>query len=131
VFYEGLRRLIAPPEVEGGLMTLVAAGAIVANLISVRLLSAGRMRASRSRGAYLEVLGDLLGSVAVLVAGLIVLTTGWHQADALASLVVAVLIVPGPSRYCVTASTCLLEATPRSVDLDHVRGPHPRRARRE
>ena len=69
VFYEGLRRLIAPPEVEGGLMTLVAAGAIVANLISVRLLSAGRHESLTVRGAYLEVLGDLLGSVAVLVAG--------------------------------------------------------------
>src|SRR6478736_5986161 len=94
VFYEGLRRLIAPPEVEGGLMTLVAAGAIVANLISVRLLSAGRHESLTVRGAYLEVLGDLLGSVAVLVAGVVVLLTGWHQADALASLVVAILIVP-------------------------------------
>ena len=122
VFYEGLRRLIAPPEVEGGLMTLVAAGAIVANLISVRLLSAGRHESLTVRGAYLEVLGDLLGSVAVLVAGLIVLTTGWHQADALASLVVAVLIVPRTVALLRDSLDVLLEATPRSVDLDHVRG---------
>jgi cobalt-zinc-cadmium efflux system protein len=122
VFYEGLRRLIAPPEVEAGLVTLVAAGAIVANLISVRLLSAGGRESLTVRGAYLEVLGDLFGSVAVLVAGLVVLLTGWYQADALASLVVAVLIVPRTVALLRDSLDVLLEATPRGVDLDHVRG---------
>jgi cobalt-zinc-cadmium efflux system protein len=122
VFYEGLRRLIAPPEVEGGLMTLVAAGAIVANLVSVRLLSGGRDESLTVRGAYLEVLGDLLGAAAVLVAGIVVLVTGWHQADALASLVVAVLIVPRTVGLLRDSLDVLLEATPRGVDLDHVRG---------
>ncbi|HET9084861.1 MAG TPA: cation diffusion facilitator family transporter [Candidatus Limnocylindrales bacterium] len=121
VFYEGLRRLIAPPEVEAGLMTLVAAGAIVANLISVRLLSGGRDESLTVRGAYLEVLGDLLGSTAVLVAGLIVLATGWQQADALASLVVAVLIVPRTVTLLRDSLDVLLEATPRNVDLERVR----------
>ena len=122
VFYEGLRRLIAPPEVEAGLMTLVAAGAIVANLVSVRLLSAGRDESLTVRGAYLEVLGDLLGSVAVLVAGVVVLVTGWQQADALASLVVAVLIVPRTVALLRDSLDVLLEATPRGVDLERVRG---------
>jgi cobalt-zinc-cadmium efflux system protein len=122
VFYEGLRRLIAPPEVEGGLMTLVAAGAIVANLVSVRLLSGGRDESLTVRGAYLEVLGDLLGAAAVLVAGIVVLVTGWHQADAVASLVVAVLIVPRTVGLLRDSLDVLLEATPRGVDLDHVRG---------
>jgi cobalt-zinc-cadmium efflux system protein len=122
VFYEGLRRLIAPPEVEAGLVTLVAAGAIVANLISVRLLSAGGRESLTVRGAYLEVLGDLFGSVAVLVAGVVVLLTGWYQADALASLVVAVLIVPRTVALLRDSLDVLLEATPRGVDLDHVRG---------
>ena len=121
VFYEGLRRLIAPPEVEAGLVTLVAAGAIVANLISVRLLSAGGRESLTVRGAYLEVLGDLFGSVAVLVAGVVVLLTGWYQADALASLVVAILIVPRTVALLRDSLDVLLEATPRGVDLDHVR----------
>ncbi len=121
VFYEGLRRLMAPPDVQGGVMTLVAAGAIVANLISVRLLSAGRDESLTVRGAYLEVLGDLLGSVAVLVAGIVVLLTGWHQADALASLVVAVLIVPRTVALLRDSLDVLLEATPRNVDLERVR----------
>lgn len=122
VFYEGLRRLIAPPEVEAGLVTLVAAGAIVANLVSVRLLSAGRRESLTVRGAYLEVLGDLFGSVAVLVAGVVVLLTGWYQADALASIVVAVLIVPRTVSLLRDSLDVLLEATPRGVDLEHVRG---------
>jgi cobalt-zinc-cadmium efflux system protein len=122
VFYEGLRRLIAPPEVEAGLVTLVAAGAIVANLISVRLLSAGGRESLTVRGAYLEVLGDLFGSAAVLVAGVVVLLTGWYQADALASLVVAILIVPRTVALLRDSLDVLLEATPRGVDLDHVRG---------
>jgi cobalt-zinc-cadmium efflux system protein len=121
VFYEGLRRLVAPPEVEAGLMTLVAAGAIVANLISVRLLSGGRDESLTVRGAYLEVLGDLLGSTAVLVAGVIVLATDWQQADALASLVVAVLIVPRTVTLLRDSLDVLLEATPRNVDLERVR----------
>ena len=114
--------LIAPPEVEGGLMTLVAAGAVIANLISIRLLSGGRHESLTVRGAYLEVLGDLLGSIAVLVAGVIVVLTGWHQADALASLVVGVLIVPRTVALLRDSLDVLLEATPRGVDLDHVRG---------
>jgi cobalt-zinc-cadmium efflux system protein len=122
VFYEGLRRLIAPPEVEAGLVTLVAAGAIVANLISVRLMSAGGRESLTVRGAYLEVLGDLFGSAAVLVAGVVVLLTGWYQADALASLVVAILIVPRTVALLRDSLDVLLEATPRGVDLDHVRG---------
>lgn len=122
VFYEGLRRLIAPPEVEAGLVTLVAAGAMVANLISVRLLSAGGRESLTVRGAYLEVMGDLFGSVAVLVAGVLVLLTGWYQADALASIVVAVLIVPRTVSLLRDSLDVLLEATPRGVDLEHVRG---------
>jgi cobalt-zinc-cadmium efflux system protein len=121
VLYEGLRRLISPPEVEAGLMTLVAAGAVLANLISVRLLAGGRNESLTVRGAYLEVLGDLLGSVAVLVAGLIVLMTGWQQADALASIGVALLIVPRTVALLRDSLDVLLEATPRSVDLDYVR----------
>jgi cobalt-zinc-cadmium efflux system protein len=122
VFYEGLRRLTSPPEVEGGVMTVVAAGALVANLISARLLYRGGTESLTVRSAYLEVLGDLLGSAAVLVAGLIVVLTGWHQADALASLVVAVLIVPRTLTLLRDSLDVLLEATPRNVDLEHVRG---------
>ena len=73
------------------------------------------------RGAYLEVLGDLLGSIAVIVAALIIAVTGFIQADAIASVVIALLILPRTWSLLRDAVDVLLEATPRDVDMDEVR----------
>lgn len=121
VFYEAIRRLASPPDVEAGIVTVVAAGALLANLVSVRLLANGRRESLTIRGAYLEVLGDLFGATAVLVAGVVMLISGWQQADAVASMVVAALIVPRTLALLRESLDVLLEATPRGVDLDHVR----------
>ncbi len=121
IFVEGARRLAAPPEVEPALVSVVAAGAILANLAAARLLHSGSRASLTIRAAYLEVLGDLAGSAAVLASGLVILATGWRQADALASLVVAILIVPRTVALLRESLDVLLEATPRDVDLDHVR----------
>jgi cobalt-zinc-cadmium efflux system protein len=102
-------------------VSLVATGAILANLAAARLLHAGGKTSLTIRAAYLEVLGDLAGSVAVLASGLVLLATGWRQADAVASIVVAVLIVPRAIRLLRESLDVLLEATPRDVDLEHVR----------
>ncbi len=118
---EGVRRWAAPPEIEPGIVALVAAGALLGNLVSVRLLAAGRMESLNIRGAYLEVLGDLLGAGAVLVAGLVIMVTGWRQADAVASFAVAALIVPRTVSLLRDSLDVLLEATPKGVDLEHVR----------
>jgi cobalt-zinc-cadmium efflux system protein len=112
---------MSPPDVDAGIVALVAAGALLANLISIRLLSSGRHESLPVKGAYLEVLGDVLGAAAVLVAGLIILTTGWTQADAVASIIVAVLIIPRTVALLRESMDVLMEATPRGVDLDHVR----------
>jgi cobalt-zinc-cadmium efflux system protein len=103
------------------LVSIVAALAIAANLVSVRLLRQGQRESLTVRAAYLEVLGDLVGSIAVLIAGLVVLFTGWKQADAVASIVVAVLIVPRTVTLLRDSVDILLEATPKGVDMDHVR----------
>jgi cobalt-zinc-cadmium efflux system protein len=121
VLYEAIRRLMSPPDVDAGIVALVAAGALLANLISIRLLSSARHESLPVKGAYLEVLGDVLGAGAVLVAGLIILTTGWTQADAVASIIVAVLIIPRTVALLRESMDVLMEATPRGVDLDHVR----------
>jgi cobalt-zinc-cadmium efflux system protein len=118
---EAVRRLSSVPDVQPGIVTVVAAGALLGNLVSIRLLSAGQAESLNMRGAYLEVLGDLLGAIAVLVAGLVILATGWQQADAVASLVVAALIVPRTAALLRDSIDVLLEATPKGVDLDHVR----------
>jgi cobalt-zinc-cadmium efflux system protein len=121
VLYEAVRRLMSPPDVDAGIVAVVAAGALLANLVSIRLLSSGRHESLPVKGAYLEVLGDVLGAGAVLAAGLIILTTGWTQADAVASIIVAVLIIPRTVALLRESMDVLMEATPRGVDLDHVR----------
>ena len=120
VLFEALRRLAAPPELEPRIVAVVAAAALVANLVSLRLLSAVRRESLTMRGAYLEIAGDLMGSAAVLVAGLVVIATGWRQADPVASIVVAVLIVPRTLSLLRDSLDVLLEATPKGVDLSEV-----------
>jgi cobalt-zinc-cadmium efflux system protein len=121
VLYEAVRRLVDPPDVQPVTVMVVAAGALLANVVSLRLLARGEHESLTVRGAYLEVLGDLVGSGAVLVAGLVILLTGWRQADALASIAIAVLIVPRTVALLRESIDVLLEATPKGVDLDHVR----------
>jgi cobalt-zinc-cadmium efflux system protein len=121
VFSEAVRRFGSPPEVQPMIVTVVATGALLANVVSFRLLSRGQVDSLTVRGAYVEVLGDLVGSAAVLVAGLVILTTGWRQADAIASIAVAILIVPRTLSLLRESLDVLMEGTPKGVDLDHVR----------
>ncbi len=120
ILVEAGRRFAQPPEVGSTLVLVVAAGAVVANGVSVRLLHRGHQASLNVRAAYLEVLGDLLGSVSVLIAGLLIATTGWRQADAVASVVIAVLIVPRTVALLRDSIDVLLEATPKGVDMAEV-----------
>ncbi len=121
VLVEAVRRLDSPPDVESGLMLAVAAVGAVANLVSLLVLRRGQRESLNVRGAYLEVLGDLLGSVAVVVAGLVIVATGATRADAVASVAIGVMILPRAWNLLRDVVDVLLEATPRGVDLDHVR----------
>ena len=120
VLVEAVRRLAEPPDVQPGLVIVVALIALAGNVVALRLLGTGQRESLVMRGAYLEVAGDLLGAAAVLVAGLVILVTGWHAADAVASIVVAVLIVPRTVALLRDSVDVLLEATPKSVDLGEV-----------
>jgi cobalt-zinc-cadmium efflux system protein len=117
---EALRRFLAPPDVQPGIVVVVAAGALLANLLALRILAPGQRESLTVRGAYLEISGDFLGAAAVLVGGLVILVTGWREADAVASLLVAVLIVPRTVRLLRESVDVLLEATPKGVDLADV-----------
>jgi cobalt-zinc-cadmium efflux system protein len=120
ILVEAVRRFAEPPEVGSTLVLAVATGALIANLASLRLLGHGRRASLNVRAAYLEVLGDLLGSAAVLIAALVIGLTGWHQADAVASIVIAVLIVPRTLAVLRDSVDVLLEATPKGVDMREV-----------
>ncbi len=121
VLYEAWRRLSEPPDIESGLMLAVALVGGVVNLVSLVILRGPQARSLNMRGAYLEVLGDLLGSVAVVVAALVIAVTGFTQADAIASALIGLMILPRTWHLLRDAVDILLEATPKGVDLDEVR----------
>jgi len=121
VLVEAWRRLFAPPEVASGLMLAVAVVGLVANAVSMWLLRGGQRHSLNLRGAYLEVWGDLLGSVAVLAAAAVIAVTGFQAADPIASALIAVLILPRTWRLLREAVDVLLEAAPKGIDLDEVR----------
>jgi cobalt-zinc-cadmium efflux system protein len=121
VLVEAWRRLTEPPEVASGLMLAVAAAGLVANSVSMWLLRRGQAKSLNLRGAYLEVLGDLLGSVAVLAAAAVIAITGFQAADPIASALIGVLILPRTWRLLREAVDVLLEAAPKGVDLAEVR----------
>lgn len=121
ILLEALGRIGSPPEVLGMPMLAIAAVGLVVNLASMRLLHAPAQHSLNLRGAYLEVMGDLLGSVAVLVAGAVILVTGWTPIDTIASVLVALLIVPRTWSLLREAIDVLLQATPRGVDIGEVR----------
>jgi cobalt-zinc-cadmium efflux system protein len=121
VVFEAVRRINDPPEIAAGLMLAVALVGLAANGVSVLLLRDAQRSSLNVRGAYLEVLGDLGGSAAVIVAAIVIALSGWDAADTIASLLIAALILPRALGLLREATDVLLEATPRDVDLDHVR----------
>ena len=121
VVIEAIRRWDDPATIESGLMIGAAAVGAAANLVCLLILRSGKQKSLNVRGAYLEVLGDLLGSLAVIVAGVVIATTDFERADVIASLVIAAMIAPRVWRLFRDVADVLLEATPRNVNLAHVR----------
>ena len=122
VIVEGVRRLFSPPEVTSGVMLVFGAIGLVANIVGIAILASGRGADLNMRAAFLEVLNDALGSVAVLIAAAVIATTGWLQADAVASLFIGVLIIPRTFSLLRETVDVLLESTPKGLDLSDVRG---------
>lgn len=114
--YEAVRRLIDPPPVAGGAVAVTAAAGIVVNLGATWLLRRADRRSLNVEGAFQHVLNDLFAFVATLVAGLVVLLTGFRQADAIGALVVAVLMAKAGYVLLRDSSRVLLEAAPRGLD---------------
>jgi cation diffusion facilitator family transporter len=121
VVVEAVRRIGDPPDIDSGWMLGVALIGLVVNVGSLALLHAKQGESLTTRGAYLEVVGDALGSVAVIVAAVVIATTGWTGADVVASLAVGALVLPRAWSLLREALDVLLEAAPRGVDLDDVR----------
>ncbi|GEN80283.1 cation diffusion facilitator family transporter [Actinotalea fermentans] len=121
VIVEAIGRWNDPPEVGSGLMLLVALVGAGANVVSLLALRGARDESLNVRGAYLEVLGDLVGSIAVIIAAVIIATTGYARADVIASVGIGLFILPRAWGLLRDVLDVLLEATPKGLDLDVVR----------
>ena len=122
ILFEAWRRLSEPPEIASGLMLAVALLGLAANAGSLFVLRDAQRKSLNMRGAYVEVMGDLAGSGAVIVAAVVISLTGWTAADAVASALIGLFILPRTLALLREATDVLLEATPKGVDMEHVRG---------
>jgi cobalt-zinc-cadmium efflux system protein len=120
IVIEAVQRLMSPHAVEPTLMLWVAAGGLAMNVASFFVLHGADHSNLNVRGALVHVIGDLLGSAAAVVGAIIIMTTGWVQADPLLSILVAAIIVRSAWAITTESAHILLEGTPHHVDLDAV-----------
>jgi cobalt-zinc-cadmium efflux system protein len=121
VLVEGIRRLVEPPAVAAGAMLVFGVVGLLGNAVSILLLLRVQGGNLNTRAALLEVVNDALGAAAVLVAAAVIALTGWTRADAVASLVIGVMILPRTWKLLRETVDVLMEATPKGVDLGDVR----------
>jgi cobalt-zinc-cadmium efflux system protein len=120
VVVEAIHRIDSPPPVRAGLLLAIAAGGLVVNVVALSILHGGHRHNLNTRGAYLHIMGDLLGSVAAIAAGVIILLTGWMLADPILSIGVALLILVGAWRLVRESTDVLLESVPRGISMGDV-----------
>jgi cobalt-zinc-cadmium efflux system protein len=121
VLVEASRRFTAPPEVSAGPMLAVAVAGLAANLVAFVLLRGGARESLNVRGAYLEVLGDLLGSAGVIVAAAVIALTGWQYADPIVAAAVGLFILPRTWQLARAAVRILVQVAPAHLDVSAVR----------
>jgi cobalt-zinc-cadmium efflux system protein len=121
ILYEALHRLGNAPDVPGLPMIVVALAGLLANLAVVMLLRADSGRSLAVKGAYMEVVADTVGSVGVLIAGVVKVTTGWPYADVVVAVGVALWVLPRAIALARQALRILSESSPRHIDVDELR----------
>lgn len=117
VIYEAIQRWQSPPDIKGAQLLFIATGGLIVNIIAAFLLHSGHKHDLNMRGAFLHVVGDLLGSVAAMIAGVFILAFGWMWADAVGSLLISAIIIAGAWRLILDSVNVLLEGTPSHIDL--------------
>ena len=120
IVFEAMRRFVSPVEVAGPTMLVVAAAGLVVNVIAFTVLHAGDRENLNIRGAALHVAGDLLGSVAAIVAAVVIIYAGWMAIDPLLSIAVAFLILKSAWALVQQSAHVLLEGAPAWLDRDEM-----------
>jgi cobalt-zinc-cadmium efflux system protein len=121
ILVEGVRRLFSAPTVSSPAMVVFGLVGLAGNGVAIAVLARSRSDNLNMRAAFLEVVNDALGSTAVLIAAVVIALTAWQRADAVASLLIGVLIVPRTLRLLRESVNVLLESTPKDLDLGDVR----------
>jgi cobalt-zinc-cadmium efflux system protein len=121
ILYEAYLRFWNPPEIQSAAMLGVASVGLVVNIIGMLILRAGSKESLNMKGAYFEVLSDMLTSIGVIIAGVIMLTTGWYYADPLISAGIGLFILPRTWVLLKDAVGVLLEGTPSDVNIETLR----------
>lgn len=121
ILVQAYQRWFDPHQIDAPIMLVTAVFGLVANVIGVWLLRSGSKDSLAVRGAYLEVLSDALGSLGVIIAAIVLITTGWNQADALVSFGIALFMIPRTLLLLRAAFGVLMENAPSGVDLDEIR----------
>ncbi|TDN43911.1 cobalt-zinc-cadmium efflux system protein [Curtobacterium flaccumfaciens] len=122
VIISAVQRLFVPEEIHSGPLLVFGIIGLVGNLVAYGVLLRASGETFTSRAARLEVLNDTLGSVAVIGAAIVLMTTGWERADSIAAILIGLLILPRAIRLLRETANVLLESTPPGLDLDAVRG---------
>jgi cobalt-zinc-cadmium efflux system protein len=117
ICFEAYQRLRHTEEVKGWTLIIISSGGLIVNIVSAYLLAKGQKEALNVRGAFLHVMGDLLGSVAAIVAGVFVIWRGWKWADPAFSVVISILIIYSSWRLVADAVNILLEGTPSHINI--------------
>ena len=120
ILFEAVMRLIDPPDVIGRTMLIVASAGLLVNIFAFVVLHGGDQDNLNIRGAALHVLGDLLGSVAAIIAALVVIRTGWMPIDPILSVLVATLILRSAWQLVRRSAHILLEGAPEWLDVDEM-----------
>jgi cobalt-zinc-cadmium efflux system protein len=121
VTYDAIVRLLHPGHVHGGVLIVVAAVGVAVNVAATMAVARANLRSLNIEGAYRHILTDLYGFIGTLIAGIVIVTTGFNRADSIASLVVVGLMLKAAVELLRPALRILLEATPDDIDLDEVR----------
>lgn len=121
VIVEGIKRLSDPPNIPSTELLVFGIIGLVGNIASLLVLASSRNANFNLRAAFLEVVNDALGSVAVIVAAIVIAATGWGGADSVAGLLIGVLIIPRAIKLLIETTNVLLESTPPGLDLAEVR----------
>jgi cobalt-zinc-cadmium efflux system protein len=118
--FEAYRRFHSPADVQGTLLLIIAGVGLAANAVGAAILHRGHNHSLNQRGAYLHIVSDLLGSVGALLAGVVILATGWVQADPVISVLISLLILGSAWRLVKESTDVLLEAAPAHIALSDV-----------